>query len=271
MIDSLLGAALGFWGQDRANSANAAISDKQMDFQERLSNTAYQRQVADMKLAGLNPMLAYVKGGGASTPPGASYVSQSSAAPAIEGYRAATQAGKMRAETRTEERRPDLVGAQTEVERNKLPVLEAEVMQRKADTWLKSAQEDLARQTAFQSKYTVAVLDAQVKEIVARTEREGAQTLKIRAETANLPLEAERLISVAEQLRAQYQLLVRQALTEEERMKQVNYLAIKTMREADLLKFDLEAIANSGNFMKEAGQYGPMIKILIDAFRMLKR
>lgn len=43
---------------------------EQMDFQERLSNTAYQRAMADMRRAGINPIMVS-KLGGASTPTGA--------------------------------------------------------------------------------------------------------------------------------------------------------------------------------------------------------
>lgn len=54
--------------QRETNEWNAAQVAKQMEFQERLSSTAYQRAMADMRKAGLNPILAYQQGGASSMP-----------------------------------------------------------------------------------------------------------------------------------------------------------------------------------------------------------
>lgn len=131
-----VGSLFGFGGQQAANQANAREAQKNRDFQERMSNTSYQRGVADLKAAGLNPALAY-QHAGASSPGGSTAQMQNAAGHIGSGISSAGQFQQRKAEL-------DLVKEQA-----RRTATETQVIGAKA-------------------KYELAILDNEAKEAAAR-------------------------------------------------------------------------------------------------------
>lgn len=71
---SVAGDYLQYKGQQDTNEANQTNAREQMAFQERMSNTSHQREVADLRAAGINPVLS--ANSGASTPAGSTSTAQ---------------------------------------------------------------------------------------------------------------------------------------------------------------------------------------------------
>lgn len=79
----LVGGILGGVGQSSANRSNERIARENREFQERMSNTAYQRAAKDMSSAGLNRILAV--GSPATTPGGSTATFGNVGAAAVQG------------------------------------------------------------------------------------------------------------------------------------------------------------------------------------------
>jgi hypothetical protein len=171
-------------GGHMRNIASAQAADKQMQFQREMSDTAYQRQVADLKAAGINPMLVS-RLGGASSPVGSMPQFENigaAAAQAFQGVQTST-ASAQQAATQEELSKPqmELVKANTEQikEATKNIPIEGERLRKTVELLfsqtVKTAQETSnLYETEAVIKQTVKKLKAETKLLDNQVEAEAA-------------------------------------------------------------------------------------------------
>lgn len=241
MLGSLISAGMDLLGGHLGSQAAQRRQDDAQAFSAQQFATRYQTTVADMKAAGLNPMLAYTQGGG-NAPSGTGASGGDYGRPGStfnQSQIASAQVANIKADTQNKQTQTANIEADTRLKLQQ--ALTSEI------------QGHLFGASADQARSQINYLEHQAK--------------KIAEEIKNIPKTGEQIDALVRNLGRQYELLTQQTSSEEQRTKQLEWLARKTMLEGDLITLDVQAAKALDNIGRESAQLKP----IVDMIRLLMR
>lgn len=244
------------YAEDRQNAAQ--------DFSAQQYAKRYQTQVADMKAAGLNPMLAYTQAPG-NAPGGV--VGSSNATPDL----GASLNQSVKASAATEQAR-----ASVNVTNAQAANLDADTANKDAQRLLIEAQAAAAWASAGQSHANVGLINATVDRVRQEVTNLQSENTKILAVVENLAAEREKLIkegrnlddvqntlkATAAKLIAELPVLRSEAARNMAAAFQSTAAGGKSEAETALLKLDKEAADKYNNMARNVGQAKPVFDII---------
>lgn len=187
----------------KAMEFNAAEAAKNRDWQEMMSNTAHQREIADLQAAGLNPVLSAMGGNGASVTSGATASGVTSSGAQGQVDQSATQALVSLLGT--------MWSAQTEIEmqrasaQNNLAIADRNAEASRVVAEMYTAQSREASQLAAETSLKQSEISAAVSELVSRINANASYySADAAKQSAMIHAEASKVVADMNLLGTQY-------------------------------------------------------------------